>query len=163
MGVLIWDQGIEFHIIVFTVRPPEWSSGLRHCIAVLAVPLEILFRVQALSQPAATGRPMGRRIIGPASSGMLLSHRTLATTVAGQVQCTLTRSPVVCSSNTLVRLASRLSGHCVKEQCGLAGLCFGGRTALDLRLSRVRTGVAAMRQDCNYQLEIMKLGTKKVI
>jgi hypothetical protein len=24
------------------MRPPEWRSGLRHCIAVLAVPLEIL-------------------------------------------------------------------------------------------------------------------------
>ena len=33
--------------------------------------------------------------------------------------------------------------------------------ALDLRLSRVRTGVAAMRQDCNYQLDIRKLGRKK--
>ena len=34
----------------------------------LAVPLEILVRVQALSQPAVTGRPMGWRTIGPASS-----------------------------------------------------------------------------------------------
>ena len=25
-----------------STRPPEWSSGLRHCIAVLAVPLEVL-------------------------------------------------------------------------------------------------------------------------
>ena len=49
------------------------------------------------------------------------------------------------SSNTLVRLASRLSGQCVKKQCGLAGSCFGGRMALDLRLSQVLTGVAAMR------------------
>ena len=45
--------------------------------------------------------------------------------------------------HTLVRLASRLS-----EQCGLAGSCFGGH----LFLSRIRTGVAAMGQDCNYQL-----------
>jgi dienelactone hydrolase len=47
----------------------------------------------------------------------------------------------------LVRLASMLSVHCVKKQCGLAGFCFGGRTALDLRLSFVRTGVATMIQD----------------
>jgi hypothetical protein len=39
------------------------------------------------------------------------------------------------SSNTLVRLASGLDGHCVKKQCGLVGLCFGRRMALDLRLS----------------------------
>ena len=62
------------------------------------------------------------------------------------------------SSDTLVRLASGLSGHCVKKQCGLVGLCFGGRTALDLRLSRVHTGVEAMRQDCTYQLDTTKLG-----
>jgi hypothetical protein len=51
------------------------------------------------------------------------------------------------SSDTFVRLASGLSRHCVKRQCGLAELCFGGRTALDLHLSRVRKGVAAMGQD----------------
>jgi hypothetical protein len=45
-------------------------SCLRHGITVLAVPLEILDRVQALSQPAPTGRPIGRRTIGPASSGL---------------------------------------------------------------------------------------------
>ena len=32
--------------------------------------------------------------------------------------------------------------------------------ALNLRLSRVRTGVAVMRQDCNYQLDTTKLGRK---
>uniref|UniRef100_A0A4W5L5R7 FERM domain containing 4B n=1 Tax=Hucho hucho TaxID=62062 RepID=A0A4W5L5R7_9TELE len=51
--------------------------------------------------------------------------------------------------------------QCVKKQCGLAGLCFGGCMALNLRLSRVRTGVAAMGQDCNYQLDITKLGRKR--
>ena len=61
----------------------------------------------------------------------------------------------------LVRLASGLSVQCVKRQCGLAGSCFRGRTALDLRLSRVRTGVAAMGEDCNYQLYITKLGGEK--
>jgi hypothetical protein len=39
------------------------ASLVGHCIA---VPLEVLVRVQALSQPAATGTPMGRRTIGPA-------------------------------------------------------------------------------------------------
>ena len=37
------------------------------------------------------------------------------------------------------------------------GCVFGGRTALDLRLSRVCTGVAAIRQDCNYHLDTTKL------
>ena len=40
------------------------------------------------------------------------------------------------SSDTLVRLASGLSGRCVKKQCGLVGLCFGGHMA--------RTGVVAL-------------------
>jgi hypothetical protein len=61
------------------------------------------------------------------------------------------------SSDTLVRLASGLSGQCVKKQCGLAGSCFRGRMALDLHLSRVRTGVAAMGQDCNYQIGYHKI------
>ena len=61
-------------------------------------------------------------------AGISLSHRALATPVAG------------------------------RAQCGLIELCFGGRTALDLCLSRVRTGVVAMRQDCNYQLDTMKKG-----
>ena len=38
--------------------------------------------------------------------------------------------------------------RCVKKQCGLVGLCFGGRMVLDL--SRARTGVVAMRQDSSY-------------
>ena len=62
------------------------------------------------------------------------------------------------SSDTLVRLASGLSEQCVKKQCGLSGSCFRGRMALDLRLSEVHTGVAAMGQDCNCQLDITKLG-----
>ena len=65
------------------------------------------------------------------------------------------------SSDTLAWLASGLSGHCVKKQCGLVGMCFGERTALDLHLSRVRTGVAAMRQNCNCQLDNVKLGRKR--
>jgi hypothetical protein len=105
---------------------------------------------------------MGWRTIGLESSGLgrawpagtSLSHRTQATPVAGQVQCTLTRSLglrcFLFSSDTLVRLASGLDALSVKKQCGLVALCFGGRMALDLRLSRVRTGVVAMRQDSNY-------------
>ena len=65
------------------------------------------------------------------------------------------------SSDTLVRLASGLDARCVKKLCGLVGLCFGGRMAFNLRLSRARTGVVAIRQDSNYkQLDTMKLGRK---
>ena len=74
--------------------------------------------------------------------------------VAGQAQCALTKvarctvfPPHWC---TLVRLASGLEARCVKRQCGLVGLCLGGRMAFDLRLSRARTGNVAMRQDSNY-------------
>ena len=51
------------------------------------------------------------------------------------------------SSDTLVRLASGLDARCVKKQCGLVGLCIGGPMTFNLRLSRARTGVVAMRQD----------------
>ena len=62
------------------------------------------------------------------------------------------------SSNTLVQLASGLSKQCGKKQWVLAGSSFGGCMAVDLCLSRVRTGVATMGQDCNYQLDITKKG-----
>ena len=61
-----------------------------------------------------------------------------------------------------MQLAAGVSGRCVKKQCGLAGLSFGGRTARDLRLSRVRRGVAAMGQDYDYQLDSTKLGKKSI-
>ena len=54
------------------------------------------------------------------------------------------------SSDILVRLASELDARCVKKQCSLVGLCIGGRMAFNLRLSRTRTGVVAMRQDSSY-------------
>ena len=54
------------------------------------------------------------------------------------------------SSDTLVRLTSGLDARCVKNQCGLVGLCIGGRMTFNLRLSRARTGVVAMRQDSSY-------------
>jgi hypothetical protein len=61
------------------------------------------------------------------------------------------------SSDTLVRLASGLSEKCIKKQCGLAVLRFGGEMALYLHLSQVSRGIAAMNQDCNYQLDTTKL------
>ena len=79
----------------------------------------------------------------------------------GPGACILTRLQLYgVSSDTLVWLASGLSKQCVKKQCSLAGSCFRGRMALDLSLSRVHTGVAAMEQDCNYQLYITKLERK---
>ncbi|KAM9485859.1 nucleoporin NUP35-like isoform 1-T1 [Salvelinus alpinus] len=49
-------------------RAPEWYSGLRHCISSLEALLQTLVRVQAVSQPAVIGSPIGQRTIGPASS-----------------------------------------------------------------------------------------------
>ena len=49
------------------------------------------------------------------------------------------------SSDTLVRLASGLDARCVKKQCGLVGFCIGGCMTFNLRLSRARMGVVAMR------------------
>ena len=64
------------------------------------------------------------------------------------------------SSDTLVLLASRLMRAVCQKAVRLEASCFKGRMALDLRLSRVHTGVAAMGQDCNYQLDITKKGLK---
>jgi hypothetical protein len=120
-----------------------------------------LVRVQALSQPATPGRP-----IGPASSGLgegLAGQDVLVPSrlVGWAHACRHCHQVYGVSSDTLVRLTSGLSEHCVKKQCGLADLCFGRCTALDLCLSRVRTGVAVMGQDCNYQLDTTKLGRKR--
>jgi hypothetical protein len=117
-----WAALAQFCIKHTLQGPPEWRSGLRHCIEVLAVPLEILVQVQALSQPDVTGRPMVRRTIGPALSGLghvLVPLRTSDS--CGRPGAVHTDSQYSVSSDTL------------------AGLCFGGRTAFDLRLSRVRT------------------------
>jgi hypothetical protein len=54
------------------------------------------------------------------------------------------------SSNTLVRLASGLDARCVKKHCGLVGLCIGGHMTFNLRLSRARAGVVAVRQGISY-------------
>ena len=103
---------------------------------------------------------MGRRTIGLASPGLgrvwpgrdiLVSSRTSdscgeAVAVHANQGC----QEHGVSSDTLVRLASELDARCVKKQCGLVELCIGGRMTFNLRLSRARTGVVAMRQDSSY-------------
>jgi hypothetical protein len=48
----------------------------------------------------------------------------------------------------------------VKKQCDLAGLCFGGCTALDLRLLSLYGGCS---DKTNFQLNNTKLGRKKTL
>ena len=133
----------------------------------LAVPLEILVRVQALSQLAVTGKPMRRCIIVPALSGLGegLAGRDVLVPSRASDSC---GGPCAMHTDTVVRYTVfpptywyGLNMHCIKKQCDLAELCFRGCTALDLHLSRVRTGVAAMRQDCNYHLDTTKLWRKR--
>jgi hypothetical protein len=64
-------------------------------------------------------------------AGMSLSHRALVTPFAGGAQCTLTRLP---------------GARYFVWHISVAGF------RVNLCLSRVRTGVAVMRQHCNYQL-----------
>ena len=127
--------------------------------------------VQALFQPAATRRPMGRCTIDPASSGLeeglavrdVLVPSCSSDSCAGRAQCTLTRSPGVrCFLPHIGAAGFRVKqAWCqVAVWLGWVGLYFGGCKALNLCLSRVRTGVAAMRQECNYQLDTTKLGRK---
>ena len=64
------------------------SQGLPSGTAVLEASLQIRVRFQTVSQPSATRRPMRRRTIGPASSGLgeTLAGRdvlVLATPAAG--------------------------------------------------------------------------------
>ena len=112
-------------------------------------------RAQALSQPVMTGRSVGRRTIGTASSGLgrawpvgiSLTHRAPATPVAGRGQCTLTK-------------VARCTVFPPTHWCGwlpvwmravlrssAAWLCIGGLITFNLRLSRARTGVVAIRHD----------------
>ena len=85
---------------------------------------------------------------GFAGRGILVSSRTSDSCGGpGSVHANQGRQVHSVSSDTLVRLASGLDARCVKKQCGLVGLCIGGRMAFDLRLSRDRTGDVAVRQE----------------
>ena len=145
---------------------PEWHSGLRHCIAVLEAALQTRLRSKPLSQLAMTGRPMRRCTIGPASSGL---GEGLAGRDFGRMHAdTVARCTVFPPTRFLRHIgaagfigAAGLIEKCVEKQCGLVGSCFGGCMALGICLSRVPTGVAAMGQDCNYQLDTTKLGEKR--
>ena len=125
-------------------RPPEWCSGLGVTTDPGSIPVS-----------SELGKCLAERdfLVPLRSSDSLLG--------AGGLQADFSPHLNGVSSDTLVRLASGLSEPCVKKQCGLAGSCFGGRMALVLRLSRVRRGVAAMGQGCNYQLDVTKLGRKR--
>ena len=50
-------------------RAPEWRSGPWHCISVQEASPQSLLPIQAVSHLAVIGSPIGRRAIGPASSG----------------------------------------------------------------------------------------------
>ena len=104
--------------------PPNWRSGLRHCIAVLEASLQLRVRSRALLKQAATGRPMGwRNIIRVRGVFGQLGCPCPIMLLWRPGACTLTsgRQLYGVSSDTLVRLASGLSEQCVKKQCGLAG------------------------------------------
>ena len=139
--------------------PPGWRSGLGHCITALAVPPETLG-----SRPGsvATGRDQEVRgathnwpSVGLVREGLasrdILVSSSVSCVELGAVHANQRREVHGVSSDTLVRLASGLDARCVKKQLkGSVGLCFGGRMAFELRLSRARTGVVAMRHDRNY-------------
>ena len=165
---LLWEKENNALPFLFSLSFKErrWASrvhsSLRHCIAVFEASLQTRVWSKAVSQPALTGRPMRRCTIGPASFGLgegfagrdflvpLCSNDSLwrAWRLQADFGCQLDGV----SSDTLVQLASVLSDQCVKKQWGLAGLCYWGCMALDIRLSWVRRGVAVSGQVCNYQL-----------
>ena len=150
------------------VIPPVWCSGLRHCISVLAVPPEIRGSSPDSVAPGRDREAHGaahnwssviRVREGLAGRDILIPLRTSDS--CGRVQCTLTRSPGVRCFLWHIGAAGFSVGWALCQEA-VVGLCFGGRMALDLRLSRDHMGVTAMRQDCNYyQLDTTKLGRKR--
>ena len=106
LSLYSWTNNPIITIVIRSGKngPPECHSGLRYCIAVLAVPLEIL----GLS-PGSVAAGRDRETHGAAHNwlsvvqisggfgpaGMSLSHHALATPVADRAQCTLTPSPGV--------------------------------------------------------------------
>jgi hypothetical protein len=134
------------------MRPPGWRSGLRQCIAVLAVPPETLS-----SSPGSVTAGRDREVHGAmhnwpsvvwvreglAGRNILVSSRT-SDSCGG---------PGAAHADQVARRFLRhigAAGFCVKKQCGLVGLCFGGRKdTYDGCLSRARMRVVAMRQDSN--------------
>jgi hypothetical protein len=94
---------------------------------------------------------MRQRTIGPALSGLGegLAGRdvlALATSVVGRAQCMLTQSPGVrCSLRHIDVAGFRVKWALCQEAARLSWIVF--RRTYELHLSRVRTGVAVMRQD----------------
>jgi hypothetical protein len=82
---------------------------------------------------------MKRSAIGPAWSRLgedlgssdffVPSHSNDSLWWTGRLQADFSHQLDDVSTDTLVRLASGLSGRCVKKQRGLAGSCFGGYMA----------------------------------
>ena len=132
-------------------RPPGWRSGLGHCIATR----------DSGSRPGSVAAGRDREVRGAthnwpsvvrvreglAGRDILVSSCTSDT--CGGPGAVHANQVARCTVFHPVRLASWLDAV-LKKQGGLVGLCFGGRMAFDLRLSRARTGVVAMRQDSNY-------------
>ena len=136
-------------------------NGILICASLVAQRCKALHRSARGITTDQSSRPMKWRTIGPVPSGSaedsLAGRDVLVSSCssdslwrAGHVHADFCRQLYGVSSDTLVRLATGLSDQCVKKQCGVAGLCFGGRMVLNLRHSRVRRGVTTMGQDCKY-------------
>ena len=148
----------NYHNIINIKNRP--NSQVAQWAKVLHRHQRLWVRAQPLSEPATTGRPMGRRTIGLASSGLgrvwpagIVASRTSNSCGGpGAVYADQVAWCTVKTSDTLVRLASGLTGHCVKNQCGLVGLCFGGRSALDLCLSLDPLSYTHLTQPTNREV-----------
>uniref|UniRef100_A0A4W5KG53 Phospholipid-transporting ATPase n=1 Tax=Hucho hucho TaxID=62062 RepID=A0A4W5KG53_9TELE len=142
--VFVWGSLAVYFAILFAMHSDGLFSILpshfpfigtaRNCLTQKSVWLVIMLTTVACVMPGLACRLCRSRPRSRTSDSCGGPGAVHADTVA---RCTMF------SSDTLVRLASGLSGHCVKKQCGLVGLCFGG---------------LPMRQDCNYQLGRKKGG-----
>jgi hypothetical protein len=68
LAMVSWLTEGKNALIVCVIGPPEWHSGLRHCISVLEASLQTRVQSQVCVTLAVTGIPIGWCTIGPVSS-----------------------------------------------------------------------------------------------
>ena len=125
--------------------PHGWRISLGHCIASCAT-RDSGFAPRLCRSWPRPGGPWGRRTIGLASSG-LGTVWPVGISVAGWAQCALTKV-ARCTVFPPTHWCGWLPGwRRAVLRSSVVGLCFRGRMAFDLCLSRARKGVVAMRQD----------------
>ena len=126
-------------------------------IAELEPSLKTWAQSRTVSQPAVIGSPIGRRTIGPPSSGLgkgLAGSTSVSLWRAGRLHADFGSQLNGVSSDTLVQLASGLSWWVLRR---VVWWVMFWRTHDSTFASRAHWGVAMMRQDRNHRVWGKKL------